>query len=247
MIRVYSFLFIGNSYTFYNDMPAIFRGFAEAAGYEVDVTAITKGGYQLSQFADPTDEYGAKVAAALTSEKKYDFVILQEQSVRPATEDVADFYDAVRNLSDRICETGAKPILYATWGRREGAAPLVEKGWTNESMTWRLAAAYQAIGDEVCAPVSYAGLAFYDIYTNHPEIGLYHADGSHPSYEGSYLAAATLFARIFDTYPDMVGYHGALSPEAANILCDAASKAIFQTPLIPTEYGTCSKWVSRMC
>lgn len=246
MAKIYSFLFIGNSYTFYNDMPAIFRGFAEAAGYDVDVTAIAKGGYTLSRFADPADEYGAMVEAALAGEKKYDFVILQEQSVLPATEDVADFYDAVRNLTERIQALGAKPILYATWGRKEGAAPLAQNGWTNESMTWRLAAAYQAIGDEVCAPISYAGLAFYDVYTHHREIELYDADGSHPSYEGSYLAAATLFARIFDTYPDMVAYHGELSPEVAEVLCDAASKAIFQTPLIPTGYCTGSKWVSRL-
>lgn len=243
---MYSFLFIGNSYTYYNDMPAIFRGFSEAAGYEVDVTAITKGGYRLSQFADPADECGAAVEAALKGEKKYDFVILQEQSLLPATEDVADFYDAVRNLAERISVTGAQPILYATWGRREGAVPLCEKGWTNESMTWRLAAAYQAIGDEVCAPVSYAGLAFYDVCTHHPEIPLYDGDGSPPSYEGSYLAAATLFARIFDTYPDMVGYHGELSSEVSGVLCDAAGKAVFETSLIPTEYHTRSRWVTRL-
>ena len=37
---MYSFLFIGNSYTYYNDMPAIFRGFAEAAGKAVFETPL---------------------------------------------------------------------------------------------------------------------------------------------------------------------------------------------------------------
>ena len=74
MNRKYSILFIGNSYTYYNDMPtAIFEKFAEAAGYDVEVTAITTGAHKLYQFADPADEYGAKVEKALAGSKKYDF------------------------------------------------------------------------------------------------------------------------------------------------------------------------------
>ena len=108
MKKDYSILFIGNSYTYYNDMPAvIFKEFAETAGYNVEITAITKGAHKLSQFADPSDDYGSKVEAALTSGKKYDYVILQEQSIRPITEDVNDFYSAVRNLVSRVNKTGA--------------------------------------------------------------------------------------------------------------------------------------------
>ena len=99
----YSILFIGNSYTYYNDMPtAIFRMITKDMGYRVNVTAITKGSHKLSQFADPTDEYGAKVEKALKGTTKYDYVIIQEQSIRPATENAPDFYGAVRNLSERI-------------------------------------------------------------------------------------------------------------------------------------------------
>ena len=46
-------LFIGNSYTYYNDMPqAAFTELAKAAGFEVEVTAVTQGGYKLCWFAD---------------------------------------------------------------------------------------------------------------------------------------------------------------------------------------------------
>ena len=50
-------LFVGNSYTFFNDMPhACFKKIAEEAGYSVTVTAVTKGGAYLYQYADPEHE-----------------------------------------------------------------------------------------------------------------------------------------------------------------------------------------------
>ena len=65
-MKTTSVLFIGNSYTYYNDMPkGIFEPLARAAGLPIEVTAITAGGYALSQYADPRDPYGALVDEAL--------------------------------------------------------------------------------------------------------------------------------------------------------------------------------------
>jgi len=224
-------------------MPnGIFEKMARSAGYSVRVKAITKGAHKLSMFANPTDEYGTLVEAELAGEEKYDYVIIQEQSILPASKTPRAFYNAVRNLSERIRESGAKPVLYSTWGRKTGSPTLDSYGLTNESMTWKLAAAYRAIGDELDIPVVYAGLAFYDVYTNNCEIELYHPDMSHPSYEGSYLAAATIFARIFDTDPAIIPLSEEIniSAEAADILNDAAWRAVCEPHGIPEEYKTSS-------
>ncbi len=243
---IYSILFIGNSYTYYSDMPTdIFRALAKSAGYNVKVAAITSGGYTLKSMADPTDTYGAMVEKALTGTQKYDFVILQEQSSRPATSSVSEFYSAVRNLAARIRASGAEPILYSTWGRKTGSSTLTTNGWTNESMTWKLAAAYSAIGNELNIPVAHAGLAFYDIYTGNSNIEIYNEDKSHPSYSGSYLAACTLFAKIFKVNVSDVNYKGALTVEDAATLRQAAAKAVFQTPEIPDSYKTSSKGIGN--
>lgn len=234
--KTYSILFIGNSYTYYNTMPTdIFEKLVEAAGYNVEVTSITKGAHTLAKFADPADTYGKQVEEALTGTKKYDYVILQEQSVTPASSNADSFYNAVRNLAARIRATGAEPILYSTWGRNEGSDTLDTYGWTTETMTWRLAAAYQAIGDELNIPVAHVGLAFYDVHTS-TSINLYNSDKSHPSKAGSYLAAATLFAKIFNADPTEVAYRGSLSETNATTLRQAAKKAVFETPAIPDEY-----------
>lgn len=235
----YTFLFIGNSYTHYNDMPEqIFAKILEAAGYTATVTRITKGGWYLIDSAKSTDEVGAKVESALKL-RNYDYIILQEQSTCPAATP-AKFYTGVRNLVEKVRADGATPILYGTWGRKEGHSVLESNGWTNESMTWMISAAYQAIGEELGVDVAYAGLAFYDIYTNQKGINLYDEDLTHPNATGSYLAAMTIFAKITGVDPTTVDYNANLTDEAAAILKEAARKAVFETPEIPAEYKTSS-------
>ena len=233
MAKTYSVLFIGNSYTYYNQMPtALFQVIAEHAGLSLDVESITKGGYTLQQHGDLTSVTGEQVAAALDGSKHYDFVILQEQSIRPAGETAELFYDAVRTFCGKIRAIGAQPVLYATWGRKTGAKPLEVRGWTNAVMTQRLAASYQAMGDELNVPVAHVGLAFRDVYTGDSGIELYNVDHTHPSYAGSYLAAMTLLAKIFGIDPTTVAYDGILSKEGAATLREAARKAVFETPAI---------------
>ncbi len=243
-----SVLFIGNSYTYYNNMPTvIFDGIAEAAGYDCHVKAITKGGHSLCQHADIHDGTGYEVGVELlTSDYMYDYVVLQEQSMRPATNDLATFYDAVRNLDERVRAMHAQSILYSTWGRRGDSDYLTSAGLTNESMTWKLAASYSAIGEELGIPVGYVGLAFYEVYTGDSGIELYDPDTSHPSYAGSYLAAMTLFAKITGVDPTTVNYNGKLAAQEAAVLKQAAKNAVFNTPEIPEEYRTSSVGVTNI-
>lgn len=235
--KEYKLLFIGNSYTYYNKMPEdIFRSIAVSAGYKVNVSSLTKGGWTLRKSADQNDELGQQVDSALKS-NKYDFVIIQEQSLLPATEP-AKFYDGVRSIYKKIKENGAKPYLYETWGRKKDHADLKEYGMTNATMTWKLAGAYTAIGKELGIDVSYAGLAFFDVYNSDlNSIELYNADSTHPSPAGSYLAALTLFADIFGYDPEAVGYRPTGIPETdAAILKKAAHDAAFNDVNIPKDY-----------
>ena len=248
MNRKYSILFIGNSYTYYHDMPTqIFDQIARAAGYEPNVISVTCGGHSLEQHANVTDPYGLKVAMHLLPKNinKFDFVVLQEQSMRPTFSDKSPFYDAVRTLSAKAKDINAQPILYSTWGRRGGSVDLKMYGMNNESMTWRLAAAYTAIGEELDIPVSYVGLAFFEIYKGDSGIELYDEDKSHPSYAGSYLAAMTLFAKMTGIDPTTVDYAGELTETEAAILKQAAKNAVFNTPEIPEEYRISSVGVTN--
>ena len=61
---------------------------------------------------------------------------------------------------------------------------------------------YVSVGNEIKALVIPVGLAFEEAYRRRPEIKLHQAyDGSHPTFLGSYLAAATVYASLYGRSP----------------------------------------------
>ena len=233
--KTYKILFVGNSYTYCNDMPTRYFGeIMEAAGYNVKILSLTKGGWTLSGSANSQDELGKQVDNALTHQK-FDFVILQEQSMTPAV-NAGSFYGGVRRLDKKIRESGGIPVLYATWGRKQGSGDLAATGLTAETMTWKLAASYEHMGQTHDIPVAHVGLAFWDIVQNEKRVNLFDTDLSHPNAAGSYLAALTLFARITGIDPTTVDYEGGVGEQVEPILKEAARKAVFETPEIPDTY-----------
>ena len=63
-------LMLGNSFTFYNDMPSLL---AELTGAEV--VSHTRGGARLAEHLNPETEMGEKTLPALENET-WDYVIL---------------------------------------------------------------------------------------------------------------------------------------------------------------------------
>ena len=190
-------LFIGNSYTFFHDMPtAIFAPLAESIGYSFDVTAVTRGGYRLSQFADPENEEGARLRRTVAGQH-YDCVVLQEQSCTPST-DEARFLRGVADLRDLLGAQADHFVLYATWGRKEGSPQLSDLGLTRLEMTDRLALAYDRAATANGMTVAHVGCAFAAHLTEHPEDELYNPDLSHPSELGSRVAAETILGAVIE-------------------------------------------------
>ena len=72
-------LFIGNSYTYVNDMPKLFETIAKDNGKDVNVFSVTKGGHKLHLYARENNEYTQKIDS-LISENLFDICFFQEQS-----------------------------------------------------------------------------------------------------------------------------------------------------------------------
>ena len=242
--KIYRILFIGNSFTYRNDMPTdIFRKVCESAGYKLSIQTITNGGHYLWEFASLTDEYGKRVHEALKT-KQYDIVIIQEQSGN-AIANPARFYDGVRDLAALVKENGAELWLFETWGYKEGYSKLPTHGGTTAVMEMKLRAAYSAIAEEVGASVAYVGAAMIDVHTNHPEYDLYNADLYHPSRVGSILAALTICASVFRCDVRDISYKGGLDAEALSILKEAAYNAAFGDNPVDEKYMTSSVGVTK--
>ena len=205
MKEEYNILFIGNSYTYFNESWNIFKEIANKQSIKVNVNEVTSGGYTLEKMSDSFDPYGKKVYEYL-SKNKYDVVILQEQSVRPII-DKEKFFEAVRKLYKLIIKNGATPLLYETWGRKDESPDLQKFNLTNESMTNKLIISYNEIAKELNINVSHVGTIFYKIYSEYKDtINIYHPDGSHPSELGSYIIALTHFTKIFNFSPIGINY-----------------------------------------
>jgi len=190
-------LFIGNSYTYFNNLPDLVAGVAaaNADGPAIEPAFATRGGATLRWHL----ENGSALKALSTG--KWDFVVLQEQSLLGGGEkdgktivgNPADFHESVREWVKRIRSVGATPLLFMTWARRDPAdAPRVQK---------ELADAYNTIGKELNVKVAPVGLAWAETRRRLRTLDLHVWDASHPSSAGSYLAALVIYATLTGRNP----------------------------------------------
>lgn len=217
--RPHSALFVGNSYTFFNQLGSLFCGCARSAGYDFTADTLASGGYYLGQYLYLSDPMHREFEERMA--RRYDVVFLQEHSTGPIL-DYDGFAGAVKSIAGRL-PASARVVLYETWGRREDSETLAALGMTGQAMTEALAKAYRRVGAELGLEVSPVGEVFRQVCVRYPHIGLYGPDGSHPSPAGSYLAALTHFYTCTGQAPSAVTYDGELEPSVARALRSVAS------------------------
>ena len=90
-------LFVGNSYTYFHDMPeCIFAPMAAEAGVDIEVRAVTHGGYKLAWYADPENEEGKRLRAVAEG-RHFDYIVLQDHSLS-TIDNPGEFFDGIRRL-----------------------------------------------------------------------------------------------------------------------------------------------------
>ena len=212
-------LFLGNSYTYVNDLPSTFARLATSGGRQVEVASVANGGETLSQHAAASDSLSA------IASRRWTYVVLQEQSETPATwAGRTSMYPAVRSLAGGIRSAGGTVMLFMTWAHRDGlpTAGLADYA----AMQLQISNAYLAIAHELSVPVAPVGYAWSLVRQDHPEIGLWADDGSHPSEAGTYLAACVFYASIFRASPAGLTFDGGVGAGQARILQDEAGRGV---------------------
>lgn len=187
-------LFIGNSYTFFNNMPAIVAQLAEAAHEcKVDARMVAPGGVGLK------DHWEKGEARPALREKSWDFVVLQAESTlgidyfldgNPRVTSDEVFFPIAKKWATEISHHGAKPVFFLPWAHK--ATPDDQAA---------LNYAYMRAARKAGAIVAPIGLAWSEVRVQDQSIDLYYKDGSHPSPAGSYLAACAIYAAIFQRSP----------------------------------------------
>lgn len=224
-------LFLGNSFTFANDLPGAFQKLSESGGFAPGIVELSDGGYHLSYFADPEDELGAEFYQ-IVEEYPLEYVILQEQSRLPTLKEDTEqeMFPAARTLDKMIKSAGGQTVFLMTWAYKNGddlTGYGIDAVTTRDEMQTQLAQSYTAIADELGALLSPAGIAFVRCADAHPEIELWDAeDNMHPTPEGTYLAACTLYATVYNQSPAGLAYIADLDADTAAILQQTAADLV---------------------
>lgn len=187
-------LFVGNSYTNYNDLPAVVRALGAANGFPIESESILLNGGQLADHWLTTGARERIEAGGL------DAVVMQGQSVEPIL-DAKSFYGYATEFANAIDAAGAEGVWYATWARREGDMFYADTGYTPESMTTGLENGYEFAARMHGDPVARVGAAFQIALDEIPGVELYMIDGSHPSPAATLLAACLITQAITGETP----------------------------------------------
>jgi len=175
-------LFIGNSLTYANNLPAMLGAVAAQAGKTLVTTEVTAGAFALEDHFRAGD---AQVEIA----KGYQLVILQ-QGPSAVEESQVNLLRWSTRFDTVIRNSGARPALYMVWPELERFSRFndVRDSYSNAAL---------AI-DGMFIPGGEAWRASWRI---DPALKFYGPDDFHPSMLGTYAIAVSMFAEIYRQTP----------------------------------------------
>ena len=191
-------LLIGNSYLYYGDsLHNVLRNIVVADNPEISKAlqykSATIGGASLDHhnidWLTKPGQIGVK--------EPFELVVLQGHSAAAIQPKQGETHiKAATQAAALIAERGGKVALYMPHSyvppHKQAAPENVQK---NRDF-------YVKLGNDLNALVIPVGLAFDLAYQRDPSLKLHKAyDGSHPSREGTYLAAATVYAALYGKSP----------------------------------------------
>ncbi len=234
MVQVHaqkSALFLGNSYTNYNNFPKLVSDIASSLGDSLIYDSNTPGGYTLQGHS--TNATSLKKI----TERDWDYVVLQEQSQRPSfppSQVQSDVYPYAEILDSLIHENDScsQTLFYMTWGRKYGDqnnCQFYQPLCTYEGMQKRLRDSYLQMAIDNNASVAPVGMAFKASIQNDSNLNLYTTDNSHPSPAGSYLAACVFYSSMFHK-SSLGAYHPtSVTALSAFVLQNIADQTVFDS------------------
>jgi hypothetical protein len=211
-------LFVGNSATFWTDVPGKLAKAAAATRRAAVIESESFGGFSL-------EDHWNDGRALKAIEKGWDVVILQ-QGVSALPESRANLVEYAKRFGDPIRKAGAKPALFMVW-------PLVNEPQRFPEVIGSYRAAAKAAGGMVLP----AGEAWLRALAAEPKLKLY-SDNFHPNALGGDLVVLTIWKALFAPgtpgfgEQDKRGLTEALDlrPSQAALFFEAAASAV-ESPL----------------
>ena len=205
-------LFVGNSHTGrHGGLDWLVENFVASEGSPraFDGEAMTEGGVTL-------EYHWNNGARAAIREGGYDTVVLQGYLPGSEVQSAEPFLEYARLLHREVVASGARTVFFMTWPR----------GFNDWSDIDDVIEAHRILEAETGAPVAPAAWAFELARAERPDLQLIDADQVHATWEGAYLAAATVYATLFDRSPEGLGFAFGVDAEDAAFLQRIAWQAV---------------------
>lgn len=208
-------LFIGNSLTQVNDVPAQVQRLAAAEGLKWDVQAQLFGGGSLE------DHWQRGDAQAQIQSEHWDAVVMQ-QGPSSLPESRANLRQWVAKFDELVRAAGGRSALYMVWPERERFS------WFD-----RVRDSYALAARDVSGWFLPAGESWRAAWRADASLALYGGDGFHPTAAGSYAAALTIFAGLSGRSPLGLPAPATVDPTKVPLLQEAVRDALEDY----TDYG----------
>jgi hypothetical protein len=202
-------LFVGNSLTTSNDLPAEVARLASASGRRLDHFTVAYPGFSLE------DHWSYGASRTVLENGRWDVVVMQQgPSSLPESREHLRVWTA--RFAEAAREAGARPALLTVWPELARRSAI-----TDVAASYRLAA--EAAGAELFP----AGEAWLAAWRCGLRPSLYGPDGFHPGRLGTYEAALVVYGGLFRAPVRAVRlYAPGEKPRTARLLQAAAAKAL---------------------
>jgi hypothetical protein len=199
-------LFVGNSLTETNDLPAMVAALASASGRKLEFRTITFGGFNLE------DHWNQGDARAALATRNWDVVVMQ-QGPSALPESQLDLRRWATRWADEARALGTRPALMTVWPESYRRSALRD-----------VIASYRRAALAARAELLPAGSAWQLTWDCDRRIPLYGADGFHPSTLGTQTAALVVYGRLFRA--PVVGVPMPDASRAARLVQKSAARAL---------------------
>lgn len=176
-------LFIGNSLTFANNLPAMVTAIGHQQGVTIQCETVAFPDFSLDDHLRRGD------ATRAIARGGWSFVVLQQgPSALPASR--VQLRASVKTLDQAVRRAGAKTAMYMVW-------PSTARSGDFD----RVSESYAIAAGDVGGVLLPAGDAWRAAWRRDPTLSLYGSDGFHPTPLGSYLAALVIYQQLIGRSP----------------------------------------------
>jgi hypothetical protein len=204
--------FIGNSYTYFNDLPSMLSSMSLSFGKRLETEQLTVGGQTLAGHS-----VDARLLPLLSPAKHWDYVVLQDNSSIPGRAREEAFQESLSAMQRvfvpaivKLAEKNPRltVLLYESWGHQNGSVykDLLPAYPDFLTMSLKTSSGYQhyqsflvgLLPPSVRVLVVPVGSAFRAVRSVESQLfgSLYVSDQSHPSRFGTYLSACVFLRAI---------------------------------------------------